>query len=232
MILGTRGTPKHSHGECDCCLSHFWFLCVAFRSVNKQKKWNQLHPLMGGVSPARPQGRPTLDWAKIQSVLGRCIDDAAQRGDGILSDVYYPAVLRQYRRTPNAQWVNCQSEPLERKVLLGLQCLWCAVPHQELEAYAAAPRPEHYINFYETFRQRMRDTTSGLYGPYMMKVGLDLLVVCRCVHSHHVVRWPTECHGYMEALRYIFGPTQLTQEFRLKALQWLHREFGDACGGG
>ena len=116
-------------------------------------------------------------------------------------------------------------------MLLGLQCLWRAVPHQELEAYAAAPRPEHYINFYETFRQRMRDTISGLYGPYMMKVGLDLLVVCRRVHPHHLARWPTECDGYTEALHYIFGPAKLTQEFRMKAMYWLHREFGSARGG-
>ena len=228
---GDTGYFHRIYGQSDCRLSHFWFLCVAYRSLNKPRTWECVRSLMGGVPPTRRQGRPTLDWAKIQKALTKCAKDAAERGEGIMSDVYYPAVLREYRRTANAQWVSCQSESVERKVLLGLQCFWRAVPVQQLDDYEATPSREHFIKFYDTFRQRMADTTYGLYGPYMMKVGLDLLVVCRRVHTHHLARWPAECDGYTNSFRHVFGPEPLTQEFRMKALLWLHRQFGDACGG-
>ena len=54
----------------------------------------------------------------------------------------------------------------------------------------------------------------GAWGPYALKLILDILVVMGFISSAHICLWPVECEGYKKSMKGMFP--------NLDESEWLH----------
>ena len=175
--------------------------CLVFRRFNNHCTWCALMPYITSAQ---------VNFHGIRKALQRIID----ADEKIFGGLFYPATLRKYKMLPERRWRACKGMGAADRETLSLRLLLSAIPSRECSSYDKNPSRENWRMFVERYQANVQSTTAGLFSEYSMKCALDCLVLGSPSRFPDVMIsvWPSDCKGYVSALRKLWRVSVLRDQ--------------------
>ena len=179
-------------------------LCWLWGSANTLRYYNSV-PTIDIVAPVLTQKRYTVNAAPDFDHLERALQAAYQRaknaktGDKLHGGLFRTTILSSYSVDGGVTWMEAPKDGVKRD-LLGLRQMWMALPRAILQCYQDSPSRDFFKAALRQFQQNLSNVQKGMFGDYLVKCMLDVVVMSGAVVAGTISAWPSRCPAYLSAI--------------------------------
>ena len=129
---------------------------------------------------------------------------------------YSGNVLRKYRYSTNANWIDCTHSDLSNveKEMIALKVMWHVAHNMRgaLNSLQRTPTRSGWKTCTETFINALRERTTGMFAHYSLKICLDGVLVNNGSLMKVCSWWPMLCPAYQDELPKLYPGIKKTQK--------------------